>query len=263
MFLDLKIKNANNVAWLTENCVASYFNFFVIGKLNESAGFKKNEYLKFRFVDFEKFLLICIKTLTFFSFDPLISKGEDIIIETASYIISLEGIYDILQAEKKVHIKVTFSSLKKYFGVYFDKEEFNKLLNGFLNIAIDVFCSCFQAKSVIRVFLEKVAQNNYEVEDYLPEVLLQSFQQKDYMKLCFEICECMQIDHLYSYHILDQILMYKNDLLIITKIRSWYNNSLVLRNDEKSTDTQDLCSESANYTPHSNELVVNPLFSLQ
>ena len=143
-----------------------------------------------------------------------------------------------------MHIKIAFPNIVKSYGVYFDIEEFNLLLNGFLNIAVDVFCCCFQAKSVIRVFLNKVAENNSEVEDFLPEVFLQTFQQKDYMKLCFEICECMQINNIYSYNILDQIIMYKNDLFTITKIRSWYNNSLVLRNNEKSTDTQDLCSTS-------------------
>ena len=246
MFPELKIKNSNNVAWLVENCLAVYFNFFVIGQLNESACFNKNEYLKFRFVDFEKFYSICIKTLTFFSFDPLISKGRDIIIETSSYTISLEGIYDVLQSEKKVHIQIAFLNLGKNYGVYFNKEEFNLLLNGFLNIAVDVFCSCFQVKSVMRIFLKKVVENLNEEEDYQPEVFLQSLQQKDYMKLCFEICEDMQINNVYAYHILDQIIMYKNDLLTITKIRSWYNNSLVLRSLEKSTDTQDLCFASTN-----------------
>jgi hypothetical protein len=43
-----QIKNPpTNIAWLSENCVASFFNFFVIGKLNAKSGFNKNKYLKF------------------------------------------------------------------------------------------------------------------------------------------------------------------------------------------------------------------------
>ncbi len=233
MFPELKIKNANNVAWLPENCVAAYFNFFVIGKLNERGVFTKNEYLKFRFVDFENFLVICLRALTFFSWDPLLSKEEDVIIETPTYQISLQGKFEEKLKKKQICIKVAFSDL--FYELDFDKKEFDLLINGFLKISVDVFCCCHQTKSMIRVFFEKLDENIFNDENYMPEIYLQSLEQKDYFKLCLEICKSLEISNLSSYYIFDQITMYKKDLLTITTIKSWYKSSLALDGNEKKS----------------------------
>ena len=203
MFPELKIKNANNVAWLPDSCVAAYFNFFVIGKLNESGCFSKNKYLKFRFVDFENFLLICVRTLTFFSWDPLLSKEEDLILETPTYKISLQGKFEKELKKKQIVIKATFSATL-FYELDFDKKEFDLLMSAFLKISVDVFCCCPQSKSVMRVFFEKISENSLNIKDYLPEIYLGSFEQKDYLKLCLEICDSLQIDNLNSYFIFEK-----------------------------------------------------------
>jgi hypothetical protein len=207
----------------------------VIGKLNAKSGFNKNKYLKFRFVDFQKFFIASEEIKTFFSYDPLLSKAEVHILVTNSYQISWDGIFSVEEAKKKVQIKVSFSNLETNFGIYFDDEEFNLLLNGFLNIAVDVFCYCLQARSVLKFFLEKVAEKNLDSADYLKK-----FQREDYLNLCSEICQQLQIPKLKSYFILDKLLMHKEDLLILTKMKTLYDSRLFLV-DQSSIDTPNMC----------------------
>jgi hypothetical protein len=69
----------------------------------------------------------------------------------------------------------------------------------------------------------------------MPEIYLQSLEQKDYFKLCLEICKSLEISNLSSYYIFDQITMYKKDLLTITTIKSWYKSSLALDGNEKKS----------------------------
>jgi hypothetical protein len=227
MFPKIKFR-PTNIAWLSENCVASYFNYFVIGKLNQNIGFDKNKYLKFRFVDFQKFTTTSEEVNAFFFVDPLLSKEEVIIIETCSYKISWQGSFNVTDIKKEVKFKAEFKDEKTQkatsnFEIKFDNEEFSLLLRGFLNIAVDVFCYCTQVRCVIKCFLEKVAEKNIESENYL-----KNFKRDDYFKLCFEICHSLQITKFKSYFILDKLLMHKEDLLTLIKLKNVHDSQSFL-----------------------------------
>ena len=229
-----------NIAWLSENCIASYFNYFVIGKLNSKVGFNRNKYLKFRFVDFETFAVTSKEVKAFFVIDPLLSKEKVNIVETDSYKIFWEGCFNVQEFKKEVHFKVQFKNnliqkVSSHFEIQFDNEEFDLLLKGFLNIAVDVFCFCTQVRCVIKCFLEKVGEKNIKCEEYL-----KSLKRDDYFKLCFEICGNLKITKYKSYFILDKLLMHKKDLLSIIKVKTAYDSQIIFDIDESGSSASEV-----------------------
>lgn len=232
MFEKIENFRFNNLAWLSENCVASFSNYFVIGKLNEDLGFDENRYLKFRFVDFEKFALACESVINFLADDKALplSTAENEIVKTGSYNICWEGVFCVDENVKKVYLIAKFTQ-QNTFRILFDLEDFATLINGFVNISIDVFVLCIYSKSVLKFFIEKVLEQN-NIEHAINYVT--NLNREECKKQVNEICNCLEIPQKYSFFITDQMMVYKFELLIIARMRKLSPTRFMLFSQEEA-----------------------------
>lgn len=219
------VVHPRNIAWLGENCIASYFNYFVIGKINSKGGFGKNSYIKFRFVDFVQFVEILQQVNIFFLIEPTLSKENICIIVTSSYKISWQGCFDDSAVKKTVKFIADFKNEASDFSVTFDYNEYTLLIKGFLNIAVDVFCYCPQVRCVFKCFLEKIVNT----ENEFPEDFFDNQNNNHYYKLCFEICRGFEITKFKSYSILNKLLHHRQDLLRLIKLNTFLNEHVLLQ----------------------------------
>lgn len=217
----INIQECSNYALLPEHCVASFFNFFVIGKPNfKDLGFNENEYIKIRYTDFEAFSKALESMLAFVASENE-DKSELEIVRTPSYVINWKGRSCAETGEKKVCISANFHQINQSFILDFDMEDIHHLINGFWNIAVDVFCFDALSKAALKLFLHNVTQQVKSVE------YVEHLSRLECERVSRDICDCLEAPKINAYLITDKIMGHKTGLKVLTELRDLYSENVI------------------------------------
>jgi len=228
-----------NLAWLSENCLAAYLNFFVIGQLNENLGFNANEYIKFRFVDFLKFYLVAEAIVCFFQNEAYVLQEDSAaIIETETYNLYWKGTYNVKTKVKQVCLISKFHNFDEKFELHFNSIEFNYLLVAFSNVAIDVFCIDPAVKSALKHFVEGLREKDI----HSCKTYFQNLKREDCAKISLELCGTLNLESYKSFEIESQLMIYKFDLYLIKRVSNLCSAKYVM-SPEYSQETEGESSE--------------------